>query len=351
MRLLIITQKISIEDPILGFFHGWVTELAKKFEKISVICLEKGNYDLPENVKVYSLGKESGKNKIKYIKNFYNLILGLHKDYDSVFVHMNQEYILLGGFIWKILRKKVYFWRNHQLGNLFTRIAIWFADKVFCTSKFAFVAKYKKTVLMPVGINTSIFNLESRIQNLESGKRRILFLGRMDKIKRPKLLTEALNILDKKGIDFVCGFYGDPTPDTGDYYESIKKEVEKSGLKSKINFYKGVVNHETPHIYHEHGVYVNLTPAGSFDKTILEAAACGCALVITNTSLSAEIDESMITGPKPEDVADRIYFWLNAPPALKKEVCQKLTDYVINNHSLKALTDKLYEQIVCKLLP
>ena len=267
MNLLILTQKVNKNDPILGFFHRWIEEFSKKFEKVTVICLEKGEYNLPSNVKVYSLGKESGKSKIKYVKNFLNLILGLHKEYDSVFVHMNQEYILLGGFIWKILRKKIYFWRNHQFGNTFTRIAVWFADKVFCTSKFAFVAKYKKTILMPVGINTNVF--KSEIRNPKSEIRnKILFLGRMDTIKKPDLLVEALNILDKKGIDFVCDFYGNPTPDTGDYFESLKNKVEKLNLKNKINFYKSVPNYETPKIYREHNIYVNLTPSGSFDKTI-----------------------------------------------------------------------------------
>ncbi|NLE07312.1 MAG: glycosyltransferase family 4 protein, partial [Parcubacteria group bacterium] len=105
MRLLVVTQKIDQNDPILGFFHNWVLKLSEKFEKISVICLEKGKYDLPSNVKVYSLGKESGRSKIKYVKNFLNFILGLHKDYDAVFVHMNQEYVLIGGFFWKLMRK------------------------------------------------------------------------------------------------------------------------------------------------------------------------------------------------------------------------------------------------------
>ena len=209
MRLLVITQKVDKEDPILSFFHNWIIELSKKIEKVSVICLGKGTFDLPQNVEVYSLGKEAGRSRIKYINNFLNLILGLHKEYDSVFVHMNQEYILLGGFIWKILRKKVYFWRNHRYGNLLTGITVWLSNRVFCTSKFAFVAKYKKTEIMPVGIDTEKFKLGAESLEFKKKKNRILFLGRMSPIKRPDLLIEALNILNKKNIDFVCDFYGD----------------------------------------------------------------------------------------------------------------------------------------------
>jgi hypothetical protein len=60
MKLLIITQKVDINDPILGFFHRWIEEFAKHCEKITVICLYKGTYNLPNNVKVLSLGKEEG---------------------------------------------------------------------------------------------------------------------------------------------------------------------------------------------------------------------------------------------------------------------------------------------------
>ncbi len=58
VKLLIITQKVDQNDDILGFFHQWVREFAENCEKVTVICLQKGEYDLPDNVKVLSLGKE-----------------------------------------------------------------------------------------------------------------------------------------------------------------------------------------------------------------------------------------------------------------------------------------------------
>ena len=344
MKLLILTQKVDKEDPTLGFFHNWILEFTKNVDKVSVICLEKGDYDLPQNVKVYSLGKESGRSKIKYVKNFFNLILGLNREYDAVFVHMNQEYVLLGGFIWKILGKKIYFWRNHLEGGLFTRISVWLSNKVFCTSKTSFTAKFKKTILMPVGIDTDKFvKLESlKVNKLKNS---ILFLGRMDKIKKPDLLIEALDILNKKNINFVCDFYGDPTLKTGDYFDLIKKKVLGSDLKNKINFYKAVANYETPKIYSEHSIYVNLTPAGSFDKTILEAAACGCLLVVANKSLLGEIDDRMITGESAEDIAERIEFWFDISEAERKKVLDGLKKYVTKNHSVAVLIEKIEEII------
>ena len=102
MRLLIITQKVNKNDPILGFFHRWIEEFAKRFEKLTVICLEKGEYSLPENVRVLSLGKEEGRSKAEYLSRFYRYIWEERNNYDAVFVHMNQEYVLLGWKFWKL---------------------------------------------------------------------------------------------------------------------------------------------------------------------------------------------------------------------------------------------------------
>jgi len=56
MKLLIITQKVDINDDNLGFFHRWLEKLASRFEKLSVICLAEGEHHLPSNVAVFSLG-------------------------------------------------------------------------------------------------------------------------------------------------------------------------------------------------------------------------------------------------------------------------------------------------------
>jgi len=102
MKLLILTQKVDKNDDILGFFHRWLKEFAGRVEKLTVICLQKGEYDLPENVKVLSLGKERGVSKLGYVLNLYKYIWVLRAQYGHVFVHMNQEYVLLAGLCFMI---------------------------------------------------------------------------------------------------------------------------------------------------------------------------------------------------------------------------------------------------------
>ena len=76
MKLLIITQKVDDHDDVLGFFVRWIEEFAKYVEKVTVVCLQKGTYYLPDNVTVLSLGKEYPANiceikTFRYIERFY----------------------------------------------------------------------------------------------------------------------------------------------------------------------------------------------------------------------------------------------------------------------------------------
>src|SRR3989338_1305456 len=117
-KLLFITQKVDKDDDVLGVYHHWLEKLSKKVGEIKVICLYRGKVDLPLNVSVYSLDKESGQSRLKYIFRFYKHIFGLRKNYDVVLVHMNPVYVVLGGLLWKLWGKKIMFWYNHPMGNL-----------------------------------------------------------------------------------------------------------------------------------------------------------------------------------------------------------------------------------------
>lgn len=269
MRLLIITQKVDKNDPILGFFHHWIEEFAKNFEKVTVICLEKSESRLPPDIKVLSLGKENGASKLKYFLKFHYYIWKERNNYDAVFVHMNQEYALMAGDLWKLWGKKIYLWRNHSKGNLFTRLAVLFSDKVFYTSPSSFTARFRKSVRMPVGIDTDLFKPNPSVARIPNS---VLFLGRISPVKKVLEFIEWV-----KGTEFSATIAGPILPEDAAYWEKVKQN-----LSDKIKFIGPVTREEAVKLYQSHEIYVNKTPAGSFDKTIIEAAACGMKLIVDN---------------------------------------------------------------------
>ena len=128
MKLLITTQAVDLDDPVLGFFHRWLVEFSKHCESIHVICLKEGRHELPANVFVHSLGKESGASRLRYVARFYRYIWKYKNEYDTVFVHMNPEYIVLGGLLWRIGGKRIGLWYVHKSVSVRLRIAAVFTN-------------------------------------------------------------------------------------------------------------------------------------------------------------------------------------------------------------------------------
>ncbi len=339
MKLLIITQKVDRNDSILGFFHHWLEEFSKHFEKITVICLWRGEYHLPNNVNVLSLGKEGGTSKLKYLYRFYKYIWNERKNYDSVFVHMNQEYILMGAMFWKILGKKITMWRNHSSGNFLTRLAIYFSDKVFCTSSKSFSAKFDKTEIMPVGIDTNFFKPDDSISRKQNT---ILCLGRIAPIKKQDLFIESLGLLNQKEDEFMASIYGDPLPKDENYYLSLKKKAQVLEIENKVIFFQSVPNHTTPSIYASHNIFVNLSPDGLYDKTMFEAMSAGTLIVSPHSNLRGKINPELILDRvDAEDLAITLHNLLHLDSEKTNLIRNELRDYVEKNHDLAILANRL----------
>lgn len=290
-KILIVTQKIDANDSILGFFHKWVIEFAKSFERVTVVCLEKGECDLPSNVRVFSLGKEKRTSRFRYIWNFYRYIWRERKNYDVVFVHMNQEYVLLGWKLWRLMGKKIYLWRNHKKGGILTRFAVLVSHRVFCTSPDSFTAQFRKTKLMPAGIDTDFFKKDPMCLKKRGS---LLFFGRVSPVKKVEIFIAACRLLKDKKADFSADIIGDSRPSDQVYRDELKELIEKAGLGQCVILKPGVSFLEAPALYNQYDICVNATPSGSFDKTILEALACETLVVTSNRAFRGFINDQFI---------------------------------------------------------
>lgn len=333
MRLLITTQAVDKDDPILGFFHGWLLELSNHVEHIHVICLREEIHELPGNVSVYSLGKEKGVNYARYLWRLSAYVWKLRNAHDVVFSHMNPHYIVLAGWFWFLKGKRMYFWRNHAKMNFMTRIVAKFARRVFYTSPFACTSVFPHSKQMPVGINTEMF--QPQVGILRKGHS-VLFLGRISTVKRPELFVKAGQFLP----DYEMHVYGDESVDARGYLKKL------GALSSKnVHFHNAVPNYETPNIYSAFDVYINLTPEGSMDKTVLEAAACGALVLAANKSFEGLVpQECVLRESTPEGIAKQIRVLCEMPAEKKDEYRALLGRMVEEHHSLKKLVAELVTQ-------
>ncbi|MDP3696698.1 MAG: glycosyltransferase family 4 protein [Candidatus Taylorbacteria bacterium] len=351
MNLLIVTQKVDKNDQLLGFFIDWISRFAQKFNQITVLCLEKGEFNLPKNVKVLSLGKDRGAGKLKQLFTFYFLLFTLRKDYDAVLVHMNPVWVVLGGLCWRGMRKKIYFWYTHKAVTSKLRLAEKLADVIFTASKESFRLPSKKVIVTGHGIDTELFKpVEVRplqrprsdlLPRFNLGEIKILSVGRIAPVKNYGTLIDAAKILKDMGLNFSVTMIGEAPLDRDKYYEkSLKFKVKSLKLEEHFSFIGKISHKELPAYYQSHDIFVHLSKTGSVDKTLLEAMACGMEVLSSNESSKSFLPEELIFDENnASQLAERIR------TISRKSASPALRNYVVENHNLDKLISKISSTI------
>lgn len=263
MKLLLVTQTVSQNDPALGFFIRWIEEFAKHCERVEVICLNEGRHILSKNVRVQSLGKENGPprfaRRLVYAFRFYALLSRLRGQYDAVFVHMNPEYVILGGPLWRLLGKRVALWYTHKSVNLKLRVATFFANVVLTASKESFRLQSRKIRVTGHGIDTKFFSPGQPVARDDFA----LSVGRLTRSKRHDLAIRRA-VADHRELHIA-----------GEGPDKARLLALVDELHAHVRFLGGITQAQLRDEYRAAAYLIHTSETGSLDKVVLEALACG----------------------------------------------------------------------------
>ncbi len=260
MKLLICTQVVDAGDSDLGFFVRWVEEFARHTKRVEVICLYEGTHTLPANVRVHSLGKEKGRSSaLTYAMRFKYLAWKLRHEYDAVFVHMNPEYIVVAGPLWRLLHKRIALWYTHKSVNLQLRIATFLSNVVFTASKESFRLASSKVRVMGHGIDTNFFSPDESVARGNW----ILSVGRLMPSKRHDLAIERA-VQEGRALRIA-----------GEGPERAYLEAMAYDLHADVQFLGGLTQTQLRDEYRRAAYLIHTSETGSLDKVVLEALACG----------------------------------------------------------------------------
>jgi len=146
------------------------------------------------------------------------------------------------------------------------------ADRVLIHRRFRIPTR--KIKVWPNWIDIDEFSPLSAQSENRNG---VLFVGRISDQKNPLLLVEAL-----AGTDQPLLVVGD-----GDCANDVRKRARALGVR--VEFRGNIANELLPEIYRQCAVYVICSRYEGNPKTLLEAMACGCAVVGTNVPGIREI--------------------------------------------------------------
>ena len=272
MKLLIVTQVVDTEHPVLGFFHRWIAEFSKHCELVHVITLQAGRHSLPANVHIHSLGKEQGKGRLTYLWRFYKYSWQLRHEYDAVFVHMVPLYVVLGAPLWRLLRKRIGLWYVHGSVSFTLRVANILTNIIFTAVPEGFNLETKKVQYVGHGIDIDRFKpVEGVAKDLD-----LVTVGRISPSKQVVALIDVLALVRKQlplTLTIVGGF------SNPEHEAELHTYVEEKGLTDAVQFVGTRTQTELPQILNRARVFVTAAQNGSLDKVVLEAMACGLPVV------------------------------------------------------------------------
>ncbi len=334
VKMLFLTQKINQDDDDLAFTILWIKEFIRQGVDVEVICLEKGAFD--GSFPVHSLGKEKGYGKIRRIFEFYKIIISLK--YNRVFVHMNTEYVTLGGWYWALRRIPIYLWFTHYVMHVHVFLSGLLCRRMFAATKQS-LPQYEgrtKKVVLGHGIDLDFWLQEAETirGSDDETKYNLLTVHRLCRSKRLELGILALKHLPEK---YNLTIYGRDVEK--EYVEELKALVAKESLESRVKFMGPVPMHQLKQVYPKHRLMVNMA-SETIDKTMVEAMLFGIYPITTKGNSNAIGLPVSIQNDDPKEMADFIL-----AEKWKDYDIEYLRDIIKAKHSLPALIANMNKYI------
>lgn len=346
MNLLMFSLAVDAKHVTLAFGLRWIEALALRFEHIDVVTMTSGDHHLPENVRVWSVGRERGYPEWLRVLRFYWLVGRImhERRIDIVFTHMIPVFAVMYWPVAAFTAKRNVLWYAHGSTSTMLKVAHNLVDRVVTSTPDGFRLPSSKVCFVGQGVDTEIYVYRPRKPGPVF---RILSVGRLAPSKGLDLMITALTDWHPE-IAWQLILVGDATSDSEREYAGRLRHQAVAALGSERITLTGRLDAEAiADLMATADVFVNLGSTGSLDKAIVEAMASGCPVLSSNDAFrtianSSGFPECAIEyGSKAlrEALAQ-----LNEIGPLRRQALADLQANVARrDHALVGLIDRLYD--------
>jgi len=348
LRIAIITQAVDITDSDLGFFHNWIRAFADRCERVFVVCLKKGQINLPQNVRILEMRKK----KLQRLADFRSAMRELIEEnrVDIIFAHMCPIYAAAASWFTIPVSKPLVLWFAHKHKSALLKLATAVSRKVYSCSEGSFPLKTKKLEVVGHGIDTEKFQPTLKLPQRKPGEVRILSTGRINQSKNYELMIRAVKIIKERHPDLRPRYkiVGGPGIDQDiDYKKNLEALIEELDVAAEVQLTGQVEYPQIESHYQWCDIAVNMTVKHSLDKSVLEAMACGKPVITTNHNFDealADFRELMLAAEgDSQDMAQKIVALSRLDPAELSRISRSMRKIIIEHHSLERLVNILIE--------
>ena len=336
----------------IGAFIDWWDRLAKKFEQIYILTLEKHSEPALSNIEVFSIGKENG---IGFLGKIYGFYAGLFKvigKTDAILVHMVPKYAILAAPVAFFYKKPIYMWYTGVSAHWQLRLAVIFCKKVFTAHEAAMRVNTTKRIITGHGIDINKFFSLREISHRETiSEITILSVGRITPSKGHDFVIRAVADLVKSGYDIKLKIVGGVIQNYHkEYLESLKELVKNLQMEKNIEFLGPVSYKDMPNCFKSAEILINAVTFGGLDKVILEAMAAGVIPLTSNSAFSdvlpgAFADNLIFKEKDSEDLKNKLKNILNKKLYQNETLRSELRNVVVEKHNLDNLIIRITEEM------
>jgi glycosyltransferase involved in cell wall biosynthesis len=347
MHLLWFNLATDVDDAALGFTTSWIRAVAERVTRIHVVTMRSGRFDLPENVRVFSAGKERGYGVARRVARFYQHLLHVLRSepVDVCFSHMMPAFTVLSAPLLMPMRVPIVTWYAHPAVTTTLRAAHHLSDRMVTSVPGAY--RYRQDKLSVIGQGIDIEHFSPSARGVDEPPM-ILCAGRISPVKDHKTLLRAAALLREHLGHFQVVILGSAArPSDEAYIESLGVSVRELGLEENVIFRPAVALEEMPDWYRRATLHVNLTAAGFGDKVALEAMACGVPSVVANVdfreTLGRHHEQLFFRPGDATDLSRKLSSVLTLPGKGRVEMGSYLREQILRLHSLTALGRRLVD--------
>ena len=348
-RLLVVTQKVDAEHPVLAQTVDLLRELAARLDAVDVLCDSVGRHDLPANVRLRTFGSGTRLGRgLLFTRALAASLLPRAVRPDAVLVHMVPLFVLLAAPLLKPLRVPVLLWYTHWHPSRSLRLALPLVDVVLSVSPGSFPLPTPKLQATGHAIDVARFAPVGSRAERHRGGLRLLALGRTARWKGYDTMLDALELAVERGCDVHLEIRGPQlTPDERAHAAELRSRVAASErLRTRVGLEPALPREALPALLAGADALLSATQpreTETLDKVVYEAAACEVPVVASNSALADFLGglplELSFAPRDAEQLADRLVELAAAPVAVRAATGSELRRRVVAGHSVASWAD------------
>jgi len=279
-HLLIINYAMDEKSQVFSHQVDLVNQLAKKYDKVSVLTASAGFHQVLSNVEVISFNWIEGKKFSNLLRFEFKFLQMLSKNrFTCIFSHMTSVQSAFISPITKVLRIKHYLWYAHTSKNIYLLISRALTNGIITSTPGSCPIKGRKVFAIGQSVDSKLFQRKLR---LDTPINKLVHIGRFDPSKNIETIVTSVKSLRNYYPALKLNIIGSPS--SGKFQEHMELVLSKFLTDVKegwLTFTPSIERKKIPDELKKNDCFIHGFQ-GSLDKTLVEATLTAIPVVTIN---------------------------------------------------------------------